>query len=144
MKTIHFYQGHFLKFFYSCTKSEQRQLAYTLDFASKIELEVLFDTGVLRKIENVDGLYELRAEISGQILSVLCFTDKQQLVIVTSLKHEQESLDPQIVEKALRMKHEYFGEVFTTSTNHSMPLGVLQMIRQRTGKIVKFITTIFP
>ena len=60
-------------------------------------------------MENTDGLYEIRVEYSSNIYRVFCCFDEGRIVVLFNAFQKKTQKTPQKeIEKALRLKREYF------------------------------------
>ena len=65
----------------------------------------------LKHMENTDGLYEIRIQHGSDIYRIFCFFDKGQLVVITNgFQKKTQKTPKQEIEKALKIKEEYFNE----------------------------------
>lgn len=57
------------------------------------------------------GLYEIRLQQGGDIFRIFCFFDDKKLVILANGFHKKTQKTPKKeIDKALKMKEEYFNE----------------------------------
>lgn len=63
----------------------------------------------LCQIEDTDGLYEIRVEYNSNIYRIFCCFDQGNLVVLfNGFQKKTQKTPPGEIEKALRLKDEYF------------------------------------
>ncbi len=110
-RTIIFYKNYFLSFFEQQNFKVKTKISWTLDVIA--QLDRVPET-YLKHLENTDGLYEVRVQSGSDIFRIFCFFDKGQLVVLANgfIKKTQKTPKREI-EKALKIKEEYFLELKT-------------------------------
>jgi len=107
-RTIIFYKDYFENFFVQQRSKVQDKIIWTLDLIE--ELRRIPET-YLKKIEDTDGLYEIRIQSGSDIFRIFCFFDEGQLVVLANGYHKKSQKTPQQeIEKALKIKKEYENE----------------------------------
>ena len=65
----------------------------------------------LKYLENTDGLYEARIRLGSNIWRVLCFFDRDKLVILLNGFQKKSQKTPRKeIEKALKLRNEYYKD----------------------------------
>ena len=111
-RTVIFYKDYFLSFFELQNFKVKTKISWTLDVIT--QLERVPET-YLKHLENTDGLYEVRVQSGSDIFRIFCFFDKGQLIVLANgfVKKTQKTPKREI-EKALKIKEEYFLELKAT------------------------------
>ena len=72
----------------------------------------------LRKIEGRDNLYEIRVEYAGNIYRIFCCMDEGNLIILfNGFQKKTQKTPPNQIERAERIKKEYFEQKAGTNKN---------------------------
>lgn len=107
-RTILFYKNYFEEFFIKLRQKAKDKIIWTFNLIE--DLSQVPET-YLKHIETTDGLYEIRVQQGGDIFRIFCFFDKGKLIVVTSGFHKKTQKTPrQEIEKALKIKEEYYAE----------------------------------
>ena len=107
-RTIIFYKDYFENFFVRQRAKVQDKIIWTFDLIE--EFQRIPET-YLKKIENTEGLYEIRVQSGSDIFRIFCFFDHGQLVVLANGYHKKTQKTPkQEIEKALKIKKEYENE----------------------------------
>ena len=62
----------------------------------------------LKHIENTDGLYEIRVQLSSDIFRIFCFFDQGQLVVlINGFQKKTQKTPRKEIELALKLKADY-------------------------------------
>ena len=76
-----------------------------------VETQQKVPSSYLKHIEGTDGLYELRAKFSTDIVRVFCFFDGERLIVLLSGFQKKTQKTPQgEIHRALRLMQEYYQE----------------------------------
>lgn len=76
-----------------------------------VETQQRVPSSYLKHIEGTDGLYELRAKFSTDIVRVFCFFDGERLIVLLSGFQKKTQKTPQgEIHRALRLMQEYYQE----------------------------------
>jgi len=96
----------------------------TLDIKIKNKFDYVFNIIItiqnipqkfFKKIENTDGLYEIRIEYESNIYRIFCFYDQGNLIILGNGFHKKTQKTPiDEINKALKIKEEYINEKLRT------------------------------
>jgi phage-related protein len=104
------YRSYFVDFYKSQETKVQEKIEYVLDL-------VRFERQVPRKffklLENSDGIWEIRVITPFKSIRILCFQDKENLVVLTNcfLKKTQKTPRKE-VQVAEKLKDEYMNEKY--------------------------------
>ena len=108
VRTIIFFKDYFADFFVKQRQKVKDKIIWTFDLIE--ELHRVPDT-YLKHLENTDGLYEIRIQLGSDIFRIFCFFDQGQLVVVANGFQKKSQKTPrQELDKALKIKEEYFNE----------------------------------
>jgi phage-related protein len=108
IRQIHFFRHYFTDFFDNQTekvKSKIDQVLFLISVADRIPIKFL------KHIEGTDGLYEIRIEFEGNIYRIFsCFDQGRVVILFNGFQKKSQKTPPGEIEKALRIKAEYFIE----------------------------------
>lgn len=100
------YGGYFERFIVQLTVKERKKLDYLV---SLLETEDRLPVKFIKYIR--EGLYELRMEYNGNIYRVFFIFDEGQIVVLfNGFQKKSQKTPEQEIEKALRIKEEYYGD----------------------------------
>ena len=107
-RNIIFYKDYFQKFFAKQKEKVKDKIIWTFDLIEELpKVPVTY----LKHIENTNGLYEIRVQISSDIFRIFCFFDKGQLVvIINGFQKKSQKTPKKEIEKAIKIKQEYEKE----------------------------------
>jgi phage-related protein len=107
-RVIKFYKHYFLEFYTAQGNEVRRKINQVLKL---VETQEHIPAKFFRSIETVDGLYEIRIEMMGNIYRIFCCFDKGNLVMLFQgfQKKSQKTPADQIA-RAARLMQEYFNE----------------------------------
>ena len=105
IRTIVLYEDHFLKFYKDQELTVQEKIEYVLDL---VRFENHVPKKFFKRLENTDGIYEVRVITSIKSIRILCFLDEGNLVILMNcfLKKTQKTPKKEI-KRAEKLKKEY-------------------------------------
>ncbi|MBK9637643.1 MAG: type II toxin-antitoxin system RelE/ParE family toxin [Bacteroidetes bacterium] len=104
-RNIKYYKNYFQIFFNQQSKKVKEKIIWTFDLVE--HLERVPET-YLKHIENSNGLYEIRVQLSSNIFRVFCFFDQGQLVVlVNGFQKKSHKTPRKEIEKALKIKEDY-------------------------------------
>ncbi len=107
-RNIKYYKNYFQIFFNQQSKKVKEKIIWTFDLVE--HLERVPET-YLKHIENANGLYEIRVQLSSNIFRVFCFFDQGQLVVlVNGFQKKSHKTPRKEIEKALKIKEDYETE----------------------------------
>ena len=105
-REIKFYKHYFNEFFVAQSDKVRRKIAQTLVWLQIIDR---LPVSILKHIEGVSGLYEIRIEYSGNIYRVFCCFDEGSLVILfNGFQKKTQKTPTGEIDKAERLMNEYF------------------------------------
>lgn len=106
-REIKFYKHYFNEFFVAQSYKVRRKIAQTLVWLQTIDR---LPVSILKHIEGVSGLYEIRIEYSGNIYRVFCCFDEGSLVILfNGFQKKTQKTPAKDIDKAERLMNEYFN-----------------------------------
>ncbi|MDL2252162.1 type II toxin-antitoxin system RelE/ParE family toxin [Odoribacter sp. OttesenSCG-928-J03] len=98
------YKHYFTDFMNSIGRSEARKIAYVLDM---LKTQQRVNEKFVKAIR--DGLYEIRAEYSGNIYRVFfIFDDGNIVVLFNGFQKKTQKTPSSEIDKALKLKEEYY------------------------------------
>ena len=103
-----FYKDYFNEFYSDQTSKVQKKILWTLEIVESIDRirEIYF-----KHLENTDGLYEIRVQVSNNIYRMFCFFDKNDLVVVGhGFQKKTQKTPQQELDKAEKIKNQYHEE----------------------------------
>ena len=104
------YKNHFIDFYKSQESKVQEKIGFVLDL---VRFEKHDPTKFFKKLENTDGIYEVRVITTFKSIRILCFYDQGNLVVLTNcfLKKTQKTPRKEI-KIAEKLKKEYMTEKY--------------------------------
>lgn len=104
-RKITFFKDYFQVFFSKQSKKVKAKIVWTFDLIE--DLQRVPET-YLKHIENTDGLYEIRVQLSSDIFRIFCFFDHGQLVVlVNGFQKKTQKTPRKEIELALKLKTDY-------------------------------------
>lgn len=108
MELLNYICDYFEEFLEAQEQKVQLKILQTLRIIEEVELVPIL---YLKHIEATDGLYEIRVIFGRKALRVFCFFDGNQLIVLLSGFLKKKHKTPRIeIERALRLKDEYYKE----------------------------------
>ena len=108
VRTIIIYKDYFTEFFVEQKQKVKDKIIWTFDLIE--ELQRIPET-YLKHLENTDALYEIRIQLGSDIFRIFCFFDQGQLVVLANgFQKKTQKTPKKEIEKALKIKEEYFNE----------------------------------
>ena len=105
-REIKFYKHYFNEFFVAQSEKVRRKIAQILVWLQTIDR---LPVSILKHIEGVSGLYEIRIEYSGNIYRVFCCFDEGSLVILfNGFQKKTQKTPAREIDKAEQLMNEYF------------------------------------
>ena len=105
-RKIRAYRNYFTDFITSISELEARKVFYVLDM---LKMQERLSTKFVKHIE--DGIFELRAEHSGNIFRVFFIFDEGNIVLLfNGFQKKSQKTPRKEVELAKRLKNEYYAE----------------------------------
>ena len=107
-RTVIFYKDYFEDFFVKQRDKVKDKIIWTFDLIE--ELQRVPET-YLKKIEDSQGLYEIRVQQGGDIFRIFCFFDQEQLVVLANgYQKKSQKIPKQEIKKAQKIKEDYENE----------------------------------
>ena len=107
-RVVIFYKKYFQEFYAVQTPQVRKKIAQTLVWMQEVDR---LPISILRTIEAVKGLYEIRVESGGNIFRIFCCFDRGNLVVLFNAFQKKTQKTPQKeIEKAKRLMTEYFND----------------------------------
>jgi len=108
IRPVFYYKNFYLDFFQCLNSDVKKKLIWTIKFiATSQSVPVEF----LKRIENANGLYEIRLEVGADFYRVLCFFDNEKLIIlINGFRKKSKRTSIREIELGQRIKKEYFYE----------------------------------
>lgn len=104
-REIFYYKDYFIDFFKSLDVGAKKKVAYVLDM---LKMEERLSTKFVKGIR--DGLFELRAEYSGNIYrTFFIFDDGNIVILFNGFKKKTQKTPENEIDKALKLKEEYYA-----------------------------------
>jgi len=108
VRDIYYYKDYYLNFFNSLNEDEKLKFNWTLQLIATINR---VPEKYLKYINDTDGLYEIRVEVSSNIYRVFCFFDKGKIIVlINGFQKKTQKTPKKEIELADRIKKEYFYE----------------------------------
>ena len=105
-RKIRAYRNYFTDFITSISELEARKVFYVLDM---LKMQERLSTKFVKYIE--DGIFELRAEHSGNIFRVFFIFDEGNIVLLfNGFQKKSQKTPRKEIELAKRLKNEYYAE----------------------------------
>lgn len=109
IRQIIYYKHYFLEFFEEQTEKVKEKIDEVLFLISVVErIPVKF----FKKMEGIDGLFEVRIEYTGNIYRIFCCFDKGNLVVLfNGFQKKTQKTPVKEIDKAVKIMNEYFNEI---------------------------------
>jgi phage-related protein len=105
-RIIRFYNHHFNEFYLAQTEKVRKKILQTLIWIETLDV---IPITILRSIEGVKGLYEIRVKFSSNIFRIFCCFDEGSLVVLfNGFQKKTQKTPPNEIERAKRLMKEYF------------------------------------
>ncbi len=102
------YKNYFADFFAGQRQKVKDKIVWTLRLIE--ELPRVPET-YLKRLEEADGLFEIRIKQGSDIFRIFCFFDAGKLIIlINGFQKKTQKTPKQEIEKALKIKKEYYDE----------------------------------
>jgi Phage-related protein len=102
------YKDYFQVFFAKQDRKVQDKIIKILDIIEQLDR---IPESYLKYIVETDGLYEIRVQLGRRIFRIFCFFDGDNVVILlTGFQKKTQKTPSREIQKAIRLKHEYFEE----------------------------------
>ena len=107
-RTVVFFKNYFESFFVRQRQKVKDKIIWTFDLIE--ELQYVPET-YLKHLEGTDGLFEIRVQQGSDIFRIFCFFDRGRLIVITNgFQKKTQKTPKQEIEKALKIKEEYYAE----------------------------------
>jgi phage-related protein len=108
-RKIIFYKNYFQDFFDKQNKKVKAKIVWTFDLIEEIQR---VPETYLKHIENTDGLYEIRVQVSSDIFRIFCFFCNGKLVVLANgFQKKTQKTPKKEIEIALKIKAAYESEL---------------------------------
>lgn len=105
-RKVIFYKNHFLDFFNQQNEKVKKKIAQTLVWIQTIDR---LPVSIMKNIEGVDGLFEIRVIFGGNIFRIFCCFDEGELVVLfNAFQKKTQKTPPGEIDKAKSLMKEYF------------------------------------
>jgi len=107
-KQVIAYKKYFLDFYSKQSDSVQAKIEWTLQLI-KVTRQV--PEKYFQHMTGTKGLYEIRIEVGSNIFRIFSFFDKGNVIVLgNGFQKKTQKTPKQEIEKALKIKEEYFNE----------------------------------
>lgn len=105
-RNIIFHENHFMDFYLGQNEKIKEKIKYVLELIKQVDQ---VPEKFLKHITGTDGLYEVRIEYQSNIYRVFsCFDEGKLVVLFNGFQKKTEKTPRNEIEKALKLKNEYF------------------------------------
>lgn len=105
-RKIIFYKQYFQKFFQELDGKTRKKILQVLAWIQGLDM---IPVSLMKSIEGVKGLYEIRIEYSSNIYRIFCCFDKGELVVLfNGFQKKTQKTPPGEIERARKLMTEYF------------------------------------
>lgn len=112
-RQIIYFRAYFRDFFESQTEKVRAKIDYVLYLITVAER---IPGKFFKYLGGTDGLFEIRVEYEGNIFRIFCCFDEGKLVVLfNGFQKKSQKTPRKEIDKALRIKNEYFREKNTKS-----------------------------
>ncbi len=106
IRAIIFYKDYFNDFFVKQRQKVKDKIVWTFDL---IELIEKVPETYLKHLAGTDKLFEIRVQSGNDIFRIFCFFDQGNLVVLANgFQKKTQKTPKQEIEKALKIKNEYY------------------------------------
>lgn len=107
-RTILFYGDNVFDFYKSQDPKVQLKIEYVLDM---VRFERQVPIKFFKKLENTDGIWEVRVITSQKSIRILCFQDRSTVVVLTNAFVKKSQKTPRNeIKTAERLKEDYIKQ----------------------------------
>lgn len=107
-RTIRLFRNYFKDFYVCQTDTVRKKINFCIEAVKTLDR---IPVKILRSIETVDGLYEIRIEVGNNIFRIFCCFDEGNLVILFNGFQKKTQKTPKVeIDKAVKLMKEYFNE----------------------------------
>lgn len=105
-RKVIFYKQYFTKFFDGLDEKTKKKVLQVLVWIQSLDI---IPISLMKSIEGVKGLYEIRIEYSSNIYRIFCCFDKNELVVLfNGFQKKTQKTPPGEIDRAKRLMTEYF------------------------------------
>lgn len=105
-RKIQFYKQYFNEFFLSLDSKTRKKVLQVLSWIQSIDR---LPVSIMKSIEGVQGLFEIRIEHSCNIFRIFCCFDKGEIIILfNAFQKKTQKTPPVEIDKATKLMKEYF------------------------------------
>ena len=109
-RNIFYYKNYFFDFFDKQDPKIQTKINWTLQLIATIER---VPEKYFKHLSDTTGIYEIRVEVSSNIVRVFCIFDKEKLIILLNGFHKKTQKTPKNeIDLAEKLKKQYFDEKY--------------------------------
>jgi phage-related protein len=106
-REIIFYENYFLDFYIPLNDRVKMKIKYALELIKQVNN---VPAKFLSSITGYEGLFEIRVEYESNIYRIFCCFDKGKLVVLfNGFQKKSQKTPKKEIEKAMRLKKEYFA-----------------------------------
>ena len=108
IREIKWYKNYFMDFYLQRTEKERLKIQYTLKI---IETQKIVPSRFLKKIEGVNGLYEIRVEFESNIFRIFCCNDNGSIVVLfNGFQKKSQKTPSDEIQRAKKIMDDYFND----------------------------------
>lgn len=105
-RKIVFYKNHFVDFYLELDEKTQKKILQVLSWIQSLDI---IPVSIMKKIECVKGLYEIRVEYCSNIFRIFCCFDEGALVVLfNGFQKKSQKTPVGEIERAERLMNDYF------------------------------------
>lgn len=107
------YKSYFFDFY----KKQDAKTRAKIDWTIKvIEYERMVPQEYFKRLADTDGIWEIRVKLGSNNYRIMCFFDKDQLIILENgFQKKTQKTPKKEIKKAEKIKKEYFDEKYSKS-----------------------------
>lgn len=105
-RKVVFYKDYFQSFFVGLDEKTRKKILQVLSWIQSLDI---IPISIMKSIEGVKGLYEIRVEYSSNIYRIFCCFDKGQLVVLfNGFQKKTQKTPAGEIDRAKKLMNEYF------------------------------------
>lgn len=105
-RKVIFYKNYFKDFFSELDEKTRKKILQVLSWIQSLDI---IPISMMKSIEGVKGLYEIRVEFNSNIYRIFCCFDKGKLIVLfNAFQKKTQKTPPKEIEKAKKLMEEYF------------------------------------